>query len=183
MRIITGSAKGKKLKAPRGYKTRPTSDKVKEALFDILGERVIGSKFLDLYAGTGSIGIEVLSRGAWKATFVEDTSSLINLIWENLKSCDFVNNAEVIQADVKKSISSFANRQHKFDIIYIDPPYNSTLAEETLEVLAKSSILSDNHYIIVEHNNKKILPENFWGIVYQKQYEFGDTRLTFYTKK
>ena len=182
MRVIAGSAKGRKLKSSLRYTIRPTSDKVKEALFNILGPRVEGVHFLDLFAGTGNVGIEALSRGAKHATFVEKRLSFVELIRNNLKACRFTN-FEVIYFDVLHIIPSLSNRQRKFGIIFIDPPYHSNLALKTLEALSTADIMDNDHLIIVEHSQKNPLAERVGNLYSQRVGKFGDTLLTFYKKE
>ena len=181
MRVIAGSAKGRRLKPSLKYALRPTSDKVKGALFDILGEQIKGIRFLDLFAGTGNIGIEALSRGAKHITFVEKKYSFIELIRHNLQTCGF-GDFEIIHYDVLKTIPSLHNRQRKFGIIFIDPPYNSDLALKTLEALAVTDIFDTKHVIIVEHSQKNPLAERIGDLYSQRVVKFGDTLLSFYQK-
>ena len=183
MRVIAGSAKGRKLKSSLRYALRPTSDKVKEALFDILGpQRVQDSRFLDLFAGTGGIGIEALSRGARNATFVEKNSSYADLIRTNAQVCGFTN-FEVITCDIMRAISTLHNRERKFGIIFIDPPYRSELSLKTLEALNTADLLDEEHIIIVEHSARNPLPERVGSLSSQRVAKFGDTLLSFYRKE
>ena len=182
MRVIAGSAKGRKLKSSLRYAIRPTSDKVKGALFDILGPQIQGVGFLDLFAGTGNIGIEALSRGAKHTTFVEKKYCFIELIRHNLQACGF-SDCEIIHYDVLKTIPSLHNRQRKFGIIFIDPPYHSDLAVNTLEALAVTDIFDKKHIIIVEHGHKNPLPERIGDLYSQRVVKFGDTLLSFYQRE
>lgn len=183
LRVIAGSAKGRKLKSSLRYALRPTSDKVKEALFDILGpQQVQDVRFLDLFAGTGSIGIEALSRGARNATFVEQKASFADLIRSNVQICGFVN-FEIIICDVLRAILSLHNRERKFGIIFIDPPYSSDLSLKTLDALDAADLLDEEHVIIVEHSTKSPLPERIGGLSSRRVAKFGDTLLSFYRKE
>ena len=182
MRVIAGSAKGRRLKSSLKYSIRPTSDKVKEALFNIIGPRIIESRFLDLFAGTANIGIEALSRGAKHVTFVEKKVSSVELMKRNLQLCGFTN-FEIIHYDVLKIIPSLNNRQRKFGIIFIDPPYNSDLALKTLELLSITNIVEQDHLIIVEHGQKNPLKEQIGDLSSQRIEKFGDTLLSFYLKE
>lgn len=149
MRIITGSAKGARLVAPKGLNTRPTADRVKESLFNILSGEVIGKKVLDLFAGTGNLGIEALSRGANFAAFVDFATDKI--IRENLKRVHFEEKSAVFRGDVFKILKRLENENNIYDLIFLDPPYFKGLSQKTLEVLNSSSIFSDNGIIVVEH--------------------------------
>lgn len=182
MRVIAGSAKGRRLKSSLKYTIRPTSDKVKETLFDILGAQVQDARFLDLFAGTGSIGIEALSRGAKHITFVEKRYFFIELIHHNLQTCGFAD-CEIIHYDVLKIIPSLHNRQRKFSIIFIDPPYSSDLALKTLETLAAADIFDEKHFIIVEHSQKNPLAGKIGDLYSQRVVKSGDTLLSFYQKE
>ncbi|MGA1824936.1 MAG: 16S rRNA (guanine(966)-N(2))-methyltransferase RsmD [bacterium] len=184
MRIIGGSAKGKRLKSPFGYSVRPTSDKVRESLFNILGGDVEDLCFLDLYAGSGAVGIEALSRGARKATFVDKKLSCIELIRTNLSNCNLEGNTEIIQYDVLGAVTSLANRQKRYDIIFIDPPYNSDLASQTLFSVYKNNILASGGRVVVEHSSKHPLEDipTLYHLSRVKDYSFGDTELVLFEK-
>ncbi|MEW5804762.1 MAG: 16S rRNA (guanine(966)-N(2))-methyltransferase RsmD [bacterium] len=182
VRVIAGSARGRRLKSSLRHTLRPTSDKVKGALFNILGQRVQDARFLDLFAGTGSIGIEALSRGAKNATFVEYNASNANLIRTNVQVCGF-GNFEIITCDVLRAIGSLQNRGRKFDIIFIDPPYRSNLNLKTLEALDETDILEEEHVIIAEQSVKDSLPERIGRLSSYRVARFGDTLLSFYRKE
>ncbi len=160
MRVIAGSAKGRILKFPKGIKLRPTSDKVREAIFDILGARVAGLKVLDLFAGTGALGIEALSRNASQVFFVEKSAGCIKIIAENLKRTNFVDKAIIIRADAFKKIKQFHNQAEQFDIILADPPYITSssrketipIPKKTLQTLSENDILSKNGLVVLEHH-------------------------------
>ncbi|MGA1867309.1 MAG: 16S rRNA (guanine(966)-N(2))-methyltransferase RsmD [bacterium] len=185
MRVIGGSAKGIRLKSPFGYSVRPTSDKVRESIFNILGGNLEHLYFLDLYAGTGAVGIEAISRGAGNVTFVDKRLTCIELIRTNLSKCDFMHNFEIIQYDVLEAVPSLANRQRRYDIIFIDPPYNSDLASETLHTVHKNKILKAGGRVIVEHSSRHQIEDspllfNFSRI---KEYSFGDSALVLFENK
>lgn len=182
MRVVAGLAKGRKLKSSTIPSLRPTADKVKEALFDILGTEVRDSCFLDLFAGTGGVGIEALSRGSRQVTFVEKMSPLVELIRTNLSMCGFTN-YEIIQAEVLKILPSLHKQQKKFNIVFIDPPYHSELAMKTLEAVATYDILEQDHLIIIEHDSKTSFKEQVGEVYSFRVKKFGDTSLSFYLKK
>lgn len=177
MRVIAGTAKGHSLKAPKGYKTRPTSDRIKEALFNILQGVVNGATVLDLFAGTGALGIEALSRGAQRVTFVEAWLPAYQCILSNLSATNLRDSAEVIHGDSL----AFLNRcQEKYDIILIDPPYKKKLAEQALKAIALKSLLKANGLVVVETAKEEILPQTIINLKNFRQNRYGDTLLWFY---
>ena len=153
MRVIAGSARRLLLKTPPGMETRPTSDKVKETLFNILMPYIYSdSVFLDLFSGSGGIGIEALSRGCQRAVFVEKSKAAHSCIVENLKTTGFVDNSRVMTMDVMTALHQLEGRD-SFDIIFMDPPYNNDYEKAVLNYLATSDILQDDGMIIVEASN------------------------------
>ncbi len=149
MRVIAGSAGSLKLKTPEGVRTRPTTDKIKETLFNILQPDLYDSWFLDLFAGSGSIGIEALSRGARGAVFVEKSPAAVSCIKENLEYTHLAGQAYVLACDVKKALLELEG-QVRFDLIYMDPPYRDGAEKRTLEYLSSSSLLQEGGQIIIE---------------------------------
>lgn len=181
MRVIAGYARGTRLKAPKGTLVRPTADKVKEALFSILGSRVIGSVFLDLYAGSGAVGVEALSRGADQAVFVDNRRENIALIKENLNKTKLEERATVINSDVTKAISSPPLESIRADLVFLDPPYNLKDLGNVVNRLLESRLLNAKALIVVEHAYKNRLWSNAFEIIRQKKY--GDTCLSFITNR
>ncbi len=180
MRIIAGSAKGRRLKTPIGSILRPTSDKVREAIFDIIGPGIKDSRFLDLFAGSGAMGIEALSRSAHNATFVDNRQSSVDLIRANLERCKFDKNFEIVHCDALQAISTLINRQRKFEFIFLDPPYNSELAMRSLEMLSAGDLLTPETIILLEHPVKKPFPERIYGLKNYKARQFGDININLY---
>ncbi|MBR1761427.1 MAG: 16S rRNA (guanine(966)-N(2))-methyltransferase RsmD [Schwartzia sp.] len=148
MRIITGKARGARLKAPKGLSTRPTSDRVKESLFSILGGRVVGRRVLDLFAGTGSLGLEALSRGASFAVLVDRATG--NLLRDNAEHTRLAASARVMRGDVFASLSRLAAEGERFDLVFCDPPYAKGLWERTLAMLDTSPVLSEGALVVAE---------------------------------
>lgn len=177
MRVITGSARGRKLKTPENYDIRPTTDNVKESIFNIIQFDIEGRQVLDLFAGTGQLGIECLSRGAAGAVFVDKDKDAVRIIKENLKTCGM--RATVMQED---SIS-FLNHCGKFDIIFIDPPYDSNLYESALKIINLVDILSEGGIIICEARREKVLPEMTVPYYKRKEYNYGKVKICIYTKE
>ena len=180
MRVVGGIAKGRRLKALKGLNIRPTSDKVKESIFNILGDKIIDAIFLDLCAGTGGIGIEALSRGAKETLFVENNQRAVKLIKENLSLCKLENNSKVVCDDAVRFLEDSDKR---FDIIFFDPPYKSDLFEKAMIVFDRKELLNNNGILIIEHNSKTTLPEETNSLILLKKYKYGDTTLSLYKKR
>jgi len=178
MRIVSGSARGRKLKEPVGSAIRPTSDYVKESVFNILAFDIEGRRVLDLFSGSGQIGIEALSRGAKSAVFVDSSKQSVKLIYENLERCGFSELAQVHVADAIR----FLRSDEKFDIIYIDPPYESDLAGKCLSAIVEFDKLSMNGIILAETKRDMVLPELTMPYELVKEYTYGGVKLTKYTR-
>lgn len=179
MRVIAGSAKGKRLKVPPG-KIRPLSGQAKQALFNILATRIPGSYFLDLFAGTGSVGIEALSRGAAFSIFVELDKKTVQAIRENLNHCGFSDRAEVYALDVLRAIKILKRKGKKFDIIFIGAPYGSPHLEKALCELSEGSLLRTGGVAVAEHRKQHRLSEEYGVIKAFREAKYGETILTFY---
>lgn len=177
MRVITGTARGRKLKTPENYDIRPTTDNVKESVFNIIQFDIEGRKVLDLFAGTGQLGIECLSRGAESAVFVDKDRDAIRIVKENLKLCGL--KGTVVQEDAL----SFLRRCGKFDILFVDPPYDSNLYESVLETVKSVDILSEGGIILCEARRDRALPEMTSPYRKRKEYVYGKVKLCLYTKE
>lgn len=179
MRVISGKARGVSLKTPDGMKTRPTADRVKEAMFSIIQFDLPNAKVLDLFAGTGQLGIEALSRGAKSAIFVDCQDSACKLIRENLKKTHFEQESRVIKSDYMSYLKTTSDR---FDIILLDPPYAELFLENSLKMITEIDILQTNGIIVTERPLKKELSLEFPGFSRSKDYKYGKTLLTLYRK-
>ena len=179
MRVITGSARGRKLKELPGLDTRPTTDRVKEALFDIIQFEVPGMRVLDLFAGTGQLGIEALSRGAQSAVFVDQRKDAVSVIRDNLASTGFAGQGKVVQGE---SLSFLASCREKFDLILLDPPYLSGLLEKALEKAVLIDILAKNGIIVCESPLEEELPALPEPYIRGKSYRYGKIKLTLYRR-
>ena len=179
MRVITGKARGITLKTPNGMQTRPTADRVKEALFSIIQFNIPGAKVLDLFGGTGQLGIEALSRGAAKAVFVDAREDACKLIRENLKRTKLGEDAIVVRADY---LDYLKRCRDVFDVIILDPPYAEVFLENSLKLIAEIDILQTNGIIIAERPVGKELHWEFEGYTRSKDYKYGNTLLTIYRK-
>ncbi len=178
MRVITGTAKGRKLISPIGLDTRPTQDKVKEGIFSAIQFDIEGRRILDLFAGSGQLGIEALSRGADSCIFIDSSNLAINAIKENLKNCNLIENSTVIKTDANSFI---ATNNNIYDIVFLDPPYKSGLIVEMIEKLNKN--LSDYAILICEHSADILLPDEINGFYAHKKYRYGKTAATIFRRK
>ena len=179
MRVITGKARGVVLKTPDGMATRPTSDRVKEALFNIIQFEIPTAKVLDLFGGTGQLGIEALSREAKSAVFVDEREDACRLIRENLRRTKFEQDGRVIRSDY---MAYLKNCKEKFDIILLDPPYAEVFLENSLKMITEIDILQSGGIIVTERPNGKELPWDFPGYSRSKDYKYGNTLITIYRK-
>lgn len=175
MRVISGTARGRRLKELQGMETRPTTDKVKESLFNIIQFELEGRRVLDLFAGTGQLGIEALSRGAVRCTFVDQRREAAALIRENLKLTGFSEQSRVVQGDALGFLSSC---REKFDVIFLDPPYQTGLLERALERASKIDILSEHGIIVCETGSEYQLPRLAAPYELGREYRYGKIKLT-----
>jgi len=180
MRVISGSARGVRLKTPEGLKTRPTADRVKEAMFSIIQFDLPGAKVLDLFGGTGQLGIEALSRGASSAVFVDESDRACKLIKENLNLVRLGDKGRVIRSDYSSFLKS---TPEKFNIIFLDPPYAEVFLENSLKIITEIDILQSGGIIVTERPLGKELPWDFPGFLRSKDYKYGSTLLTIYRKE
>ena len=179
MRVITGKARGIQLKTPDGMLTRPTADRVKEALFSIINFDIPGAKILDLFGGTGQLGIEALSRGAAAATFVDAREESCKLIRENLKRTKLEQDTKVIRSDYLDYLSRC---REQYDIIFLDPPYAEVFLENAIKRITEIDILHSNGIIVAERPLGKELSWEFEGFTRSKDYKYGKVLLTIYRK-
>ena len=177
MRVISGTARGRRLKELQGMETRPTTDRVKEALFNIVQFELPGRQVLDLFAGTGQLGIEALSRGAARCTFVDQRRDAAALVRENLKLTGLSQQARVVQGD---SISFLMSCREKFDVIFLDPPYAADLLEQALTAIASFDICREHGIIVAESAADKVLPELPAPYRLYREYRYGKIRLSVY---
>ncbi len=179
MRVITGKARGTVLKTPEGLQTRPTTDRVKEALFSIIQFDIPGSRVLDLFGGTGQLGIEALSRGAKSAVFVDSGDKACALIRENLRRCKLEQAGKVQRDDY---LNYLKRCRETFDIVFLDPPYAEIFLENALKCISEIDILQSGGIIVAERPVGKELPWEFSGFTRSKDYKYGSTLLTLYRK-
>ena len=179
MRITTGQFKGRKLLRPEGI--RPTQDKVRKALFDILGD-IEGLTFLELFAGSGAIGIEAISRGAKEVVFVENNPYVLKALTTNT-SYLLSTKYHVLPLDAEKAMLALAHKERKFDIIFLDPPYQQGFVKKSLQTLEACDILSPDGLIIVQHFKKDNLPDNTGVLSLLRQYKYGTTLLSVFREE
>lgn len=181
MRVIGGTDRGRRLGAPRGLKTRPTADRVRVALFDILGPAVAGARVLDLFAGTGAVGIEALSRGAARAVFVERDRAALRVLRRNLAALRLSReHARVVAGDALAALPGLAASEQPFDLVFLDPPYTGDLAPRTLAALAGSPLLRHGTRVVVQHFARVALPPLSGLAAGREPRRLGDTTLTFF---
>ncbi|HPT83648.1 MAG TPA: 16S rRNA (guanine(966)-N(2))-methyltransferase RsmD [Limnochordia bacterium] len=179
MRVIAGKAKGTKLASVKGLSTRPTGDRVKEALFNILGPAVVESSFLDLFAGSGAIGLEALSRGARQVVWVEADRACCEQIKKNLARTG-LQGGVVYRSDVFAALNGLHKRGEQFDLIFLDPPYNRGLVAKTLERLTATELLTPEGIIIAEASKKEEAPLGVSKLCLEQIRTYGETALLFY---
>jgi 16S rRNA (guanine966-N2)-methyltransferase len=181
MRIISGRSKGRVLASPKGQAIRPTSDRVKESIFNILQNKLGGKVVLDLFAGTGNLGIEALSRGAKKAIFVEKERQALGLIQRNLTQFGLKERSEILPRDVRRAIGILRQRRECFDLILMDPPYERGLIRKTLLELNSQQIYHKDSILVIEHTRREPLLHILEGWNLIRQRRMGDTVISFLT--
>lgn len=179
MRVITGSARGAKLRTLEGLSTRPTSDRVKEAIFNIIQFDIEGRRVLDLFGGSGQLAIEALSRGAAYAVLVDQNPQAVSVIKENLKKTKLDQKASVFQSDYLRFLSTTRDR---FDIIFLDPPYAENFIENALRKISEIDILTEGGIIVCEQSRERSLPATVGDLICSKDYCYGKTAVNLYTR-
>ena len=177
MRVITGTARGRKLQTLEGLDVRPTTDMVKEAVFNIIQFQVPCARVADVFAGSGQMGIEALSRGAATAVFVDSAKASLDVIRQNLQTTGFTRQGTVLASDAAAFLS---HAVEKYDIIFLDPPYDKGFGEALLPLLARP--LADGGVILYEHSKEEVLPDEGYGLVKKKDYRYGKSVVTRYEK-
>lgn len=180
MRIIAGEFKGRRLEMPEGTDVRPTSEKVKEALFSILMHYVPDAVVVDLFTGTGNLGLEAISRGAEKCYFCDNSRESISLTKRNIAHCKAEDRSVVISGDFERCLRNIASGGDKADIIILDPPYKEGMYDSCFELIRELDLLSESGAILAEHNKKDVLPEEYFGYKKLKDRDYGTITLTVY---
>lgn len=182
LRVISGEAGGHNLKTIKGNTTRPTTGRVKDSVFNIISSFLADASVLDLFAGTGNLGIEALSRGAKRAVFVDKSRECASVITENLVHTKLLERSTVMTSDFSHAISRLQAEGMKFDLIFLDPPYNKNFVQKTLNNLANSDIILNNGLIVAEHDYIDTVPEQVDDIKLLRSERYGDTVISFFRK-
>lgn len=181
MRVIAGEHKGRRLKAVPGTNTRPTTDKVKESMFNIIGPYFDGGIALDLFAGTGGLGIESLSRGIDKAVFIDQDHKSIAVVRQNVSELRLNDRAEIYKNEARRSLDQLAGRGLRFDLVFLDPPYKLTgMYEELMGKMQELNLLQDDAIVVAEHGADVELPERFGGAARWRHAVYGEIAISFY---
>ena len=183
-RIIGGAGKGRRLKAPKGLATRPTGARVRQTLFDILAPWLPGCRFLDAFAGAGAVGLEALSRGAAVVVLVDVAADAVAAIRANAATLARAGgDVRIVRQDARTAMGAFADAQERFDVVYLDPPYDSDLYEAALESAGRTGLLAEEGVVVAEHFHKRALPERIGALTRSREVRVGDHRLSFYRRQ
>ncbi|HSB72750.1 MAG TPA: 16S rRNA (guanine(966)-N(2))-methyltransferase RsmD [Candidatus Methylomirabilis sp.] len=183
MRISSGEHRGRRLKSPRGVRTRPTSEFLRQAIFNTIGGRIRGASVLDLFAGTGAVGLEALSRGAAAATFVERDRQAVASLRANLAALGLTGRARILPSDVLQTLGELQAAGEVFDYVFLDPPYADDQAARCIETLARGTLLSDNGALVAQAFHKTPLPERTGVLLQGWRRRYGESSLAFYVKE
>ncbi|MGM0509173.1 MAG: 16S rRNA (guanine(966)-N(2))-methyltransferase RsmD [Fusobacteriota bacterium] len=183
MRIISGTAKNQEIKSLNTNSVRPTTSRMREALFSILRNYINDAIFLDLYSGTGAVGLEALSRGAQEVIMIEQDGRVLGNIIENINNLGFQDRCRAYKNNVNRGIEILAKKREEFDIIFMDPPYKDNLNNETIKKVLDHGILKKGGILISEHHKKEDMEKEFEDIVQVDEKEYGDKQFTFYIRR
>ena len=183
MRVVSGTCKGRPLKAVPGASTRPTTDKVKESIFNIIGPYFEGGKVLDLFAGSGGLGIEALSRGMDEAIFVDREYKAVSTVRANLEACNFTKQAEVYKNEAERALKALIKREMAFDLIVLDPPYKKQKLVDILTTITEHDLLDDDGIIVCEHGHDVELPDEVASLTRWKHELYGTIQISIYEIK
>lgn len=180
MRVISGISKGRKLVSPSGGQTRPTADRVKEAVFNILGQQFHDLKVLDLFSGTGALAIETLSRGGSSAVIVDVSDKAIAVIRKNVALCGFEAKTRIVRWNILRNLNCLDPQADSFDLVFLDPPYGKGMAVPTLEHLIQRGVLRDHAVVVLEHAAVETLPHSVGNLIQEDMRTYGRTAVRFY---
>ncbi|WP_346354220.1 16S rRNA (guanine(966)-N(2))-methyltransferase RsmD [Azotosporobacter soli] len=181
MRIITGKAKGCKLQAPKGMQTRPTTDRVKESLFNILGDAVVDAVVLDIFAGSGALGLEALSRGATRAVFIDSSRDSNTIISHNARHTRLEGQCTLLSSDVLIALTKLTVKRQLFDLVFCDPPYNQGFVSNVLAKLDAGGLLSPDCIIVIEHSRHEVPAPTWSHFLLRRSERYGETLLSFFS--
>ncbi len=183
-RIIAGRSKGRRLAAPGGEATRPTGARVRQSLFDILAPRLPGARFLDAFAGSGAVGLEALSRGASRVVLIDVAQAAVRASRDNARAlAGLAGDVQVLHQDARVALPALAARGFRFDVVFLDPPYDADLYEPVIAKLDASELLAPGGVVVAEHFHKRPLPERIGRFFRSRQVKIGDHRLSFYERE
>ena len=182
MHIISGICRGRKLFSPKGRDIRPTADRIRESVFNILEPRVKNALVLDLFAGTGALGLEALSRGAARAIFVDMSAVSCSIVQQNIDHCRFSGQSRVFRLDIFRQPLPFSVTSSSFDLIFMDPPYHKNHVKTLLETHQIAALLSDDGIVVAEHTAKETLPDTLNGLDIFRQKKYSGTTVSFLTR-
>ncbi len=180
VRIIAGKYRGRRLKTLKGRAVRPTSDRVREAIFSVIGNKVMDAEVLDLFAGTGALGFEALSRGARRVVFVDKSPRVIELIKDHVFALGVEKECEILRMDAKGAIRFLQKTGGSFDIIFLDPPYKKGISEENLKILGEGGLLKTGAMVVAEHEKETVLSDQYGDLNLQSRKIYGSTSVSFY---
>ncbi len=180
MRIIGGTARGRRLKAPKGSAIRPTADRVREALFNILPRDWSGRRVLDLFAGSGSLSLEALSRGAASALLVDESAEAAGLIRSNLQTLGFTDRARIWAQPVGKALGRLADEGAAYDVVFLDPPYDDGWVGKTMAAISRGAMLGAGGIAVAEHSVRERVEEQYGEVVRRDRRQYGATVLSFF---
>lgn len=183
MRVVSGDCKGRPLKPVPGSSTRPTTDKVKESIFNMIGPYFNGGIGLDLFGGSGSLGVEALSRGIDKVVFIDRDIKAVQTIRKNVETCHFTERAEVYRNDAERALKALFKRKLAFDLIFLDPPYKQQKIKELIELICKNNLIKVNGYIVSEHSEEVALPNKIDSLHKIKCETYGITAVSVFSYK
>lgn len=180
MRVISGKVRGLKLDTPKNLDVRPTTDRVKESLFNIINPYIRESNILDLFAGTGSLGIECLSRGAKNCIFVDKSKESIGIVKSNIKKARVENESTILNIDFKDAVKRLSVQKQKFDVIFMDPPYYENMFIDCLKSIDELNLLKEDGLVVVEHDTNDVFDDNIGRLYKSREKKYGNTTITFY---
>jgi 16S rRNA (guanine(966)-N(2))-methyltransferase RsmD len=182
MRVIAGDMKGRRLVPVPGRSTRPTTDKVKESIFNIIGPYFEEGYVLDLFAGTGSLGIEAMSRGIAEGVFVDMDTKALQVVRKNIETCGLQERSEIFRNDARRAIQLLAAKQLQFNLVLLDPPYHLDVIPSVITGLVQHNLLNDNAIVVAEHSSERELPEQIESVARWKSVTYGEIAVSFYQK-